>query len=137
MEQVVVIAVFAVCAAVCVKILVVSYLMTVDAVDTKNALLVAESAAESYKAFSGDIGKAAEALGGGRFYLSDYGFVTVYFDGNWQPSSAEEASFVLYLAENDSEPLVMFADISVGRVTSGEEPVDELISLRTALRRNG
>lgn len=49
MEQLIVIAVFAICAAVCVKIMFIARTITVDAVDTRYALLIAESEAEGFK----------------------------------------------------------------------------------------
>ena len=126
MEQIVVITVFAVCAAVCVKILAVSFLMTVDAVDTKNALLAAESAAESHKAFAGETNKIADILGG---YSNGLG-VVVYFDSDWQPVPETYASFVLRLTRHEEESSVILSDITVMRVMED----DELIRLTTAVR---
>jgi len=135
MEQVVVITVFAICAAICVKILVVSYLMTVAAVDTKNALLVAESAAESYKAFSGDLEQVAEVFGGPAVVVTATGYdfesLLLFFDSSWQPVDELDASFVLRLDNNSDEPLINFADITVSRLNA-----DELISLTVAVRGN-
>jgi len=127
MEQIVVITVFAICAAICVYILVISFLMTSSAVDTKSALLVAESAAESYKAFSGDMDRVAEILNGS----ANAGSVLVYFDSSWQPSGPENASFVLLLTERDLESYALLSDISVSRIITG----DELINLTVATRR--
>ena len=128
MEQLIVIAVFAICASVCVKILSVSYLMTVEAVSTRNALLVAESAAESHKAFAGDTVRIAEILGG---WARD-GTVTVYYDSNWQPVSEAYAFFVLRLVRSVADTPIIFADISVSTMLTG----DELVSLTTAVRRS-
>ena len=127
MEQIIVITIFAICAAVCVKILVVSFLMTVDAVDTKNALLAVESAAESHKAFAGDNSSIARILGG---HYNDYG-VIVYFNCDWQSIDiAEDASFVLHLYRYREEPALILSDIFVTRVASG----DQLVSITTAVR---
>ncbi|MDR0273537.1 MAG: hypothetical protein LBI27_09500 [Clostridiales bacterium] len=92
MEQIVVITVFAICAAVCVKILSLSFIMTDDAVVTRNALLAAENAAESFKAFSGDLER-------------------VVLD--------EDDRFDLSVAVRDPEADVIVADITVS--VSGEE----------------
>ena len=127
MEQIVVITVFAICAAVCVKILAVSFLITVDAVDTRNALLVAESAAESHKAFGGDITRIAELLGGAADAIND--IIVIYYDSNWQPVLEAYGSFALRLELYESS--VIFAYITVSR-TDGEE----LISLTAAARRS-
>jgi len=130
MEQIIVITVFAICAAVCVKILVVSYLMTVDAVDTKHALIAAESMAESYKAFAGNTAMVAEIIGGSAGGSYTDGTVTVYFDSNWQPHYEAYAVFVLQLTKRISEPGITLSDITVNRAVTG----DELISLTVAVR---
>ena len=126
MEQIVVIAVFAICAAVCVKILVVSYIMTVDAVDTRNALLAAESAAESHKAFAGDVERIADILSGS----SGGDTVRVFYDSYWQPGGEYGAYFVLYLVRRNAAQPVIFADITVSRTLDD----NELISLTAAAR---
>lgn len=126
MEQIIVITVFAICVAVCVRILVESYLITADAVDTKNALLAAESAAESHRAFFGDREMIADILGGS---VNGSGGLSVYFDDNWQAVSPAEASFVLRLEQTESE--VLLSDITVNRIECGSE----LIGLTTAVRR--
>jgi type II secretory pathway pseudopilin PulG len=105
-EQIIVIAVFAVCAAVCVKILTVSFLMTENAVDTRNALAVAESAAESFKAFNGDVERVFEIMSGD-------------VDG-----------FNLYIDVRE-EMYVLFADIKVTKIDTD----NELVSLTVAVRR--
>ena len=143
MEQLIVIAVFAVCAAVCVNIIVSSYLMTVEAVNTKNALIISESAAETFKATGGDIRRVAEILSGSvnnyNSYTSYYSYYDdnlffVYYNINWQPCSREQASFVLHLARTDTEhQLVIFGDIAVHKKEAG----DELMRLPIAVRRSG
>jgi type II secretory pathway pseudopilin PulG len=113
MEQLVVIAIFAICAAVCVKIISVAYGMTEDAVDTRHALAAAENAAENFKA---GVAQAA----------------TVYYNENWQPVSAEAALFAMFLEERDDEnSRVIFMEISVRRIIDDEE----LIRLSAAVRR--
>ena len=129
MELLVVVTVFAVCAAICVKILAVSHLMTTNAVDTRNALLVAESAAESHKAFGGDTARLAEILNG---YANGADTVRVFYCSDWQPGSIENADFILELITHSADnTAVIFADITVSRVVTG----DELISLTAAVRR--
>jgi len=132
-EQIIVIAIFAVCAAVCVSIITTSYLMTVEAVDTRNALTVAESAAESFKAFEGDVGSVFELLGGqvsGSFGDNN---MTIFYDADWKPSTKEDADFVLNLLVRDDSPLVIFADAKVSRTDDDTE----LVSLTAAVRRFG
>ena len=62
MEQLVVILVFAICAAVTVRIFVGSFLMAENAKHMKNALLIAESVAEVYKATDGDLTEMLKVL---------------------------------------------------------------------------
>ena len=131
MEQIVVITVFAICAAVCVNIIVTSYLMTMEAVDTKNALITAESAAESFKATGGDTRRTTEILSESiSSYFSDNA-ILIYYDNNWKPSGEAQAYFVLQLIKNDADPRVIFGDITI----SNKETGNELISLPVAVRR--
>jgi len=133
-EQIIVIAVFAFCAAVCVNIIVSSYLMTVNAVDTRNALTVAESAAESFKAFEGDTERVFRLLGEPDSGYATHNVLVIYYDANWQPSRESDASFVLRLTTVvDNGSAVVFASISVIKIDDGVE----LISLTVAARRGG
>ncbi|MCL2168457.1 MAG: hypothetical protein FWB74_00360 [Defluviitaleaceae bacterium] len=111
-EQIVVIVVFAICAAVCVFIIAMSYLMTVDAVDTRNALTVAETIAENFKAVQG-----AE-------HYSEH----LFFDSNWLFVAQEDAEFLLTFSRRECEWLV-YADIAVYRI-GGER----LLELTAATR---
>ena len=113
-ELLMVIAVFAICAAVCVYILVSSYLMMTNAVDTKNALLAVESAAETVKAYKG----------------SDGAMLDRYFDSNWQASSQANATFIMTFVSREHTAPIRFYDISLCRLASGEE----LVSLSLAVR---
>ena len=133
MEQLVVIAVFAICAAVCVYILAISYLMTVDSVDTRNALLVAESAAESHKAFGGDLNQIAGIMYG-HDALTDSLFqdgLRIYYCSDWQLVNRDLADFVLHLEHTAVESSVLLADITVSRLLTG----DELVRLTVGVRR--
>ncbi|MCL2386598.1 MAG: hypothetical protein FWC89_03510 [Defluviitaleaceae bacterium] len=120
MEQLVVIAVFAICAAVCVKILFVAHAMMVDAVDTRHALIIAENSAEAFKAFSGDLDMVLEMVGDAEAYFSVDNGLVVYFP-----------YFVLRLETRDAESSVVFADIRVSRAIDDVE----LITLTTATRQ--
>lgn len=81
-EQLIVIAVFALCAIACISILTTSYFMARDSRDTANALIEAQNCAEAFKAFGGN---------------TVFGTV-VYYDKNWQKTDTEnDAEFVLVL----------------------------------------
>jgi hypothetical protein len=142
MEQLVVVLVFAVCAAVSVRILFTAYQKNVDAVDTRMALLAAENVAESFKAFRGDINMVFSAVWGtDDDYPEDEpsNGLIVFLDENWLPTPANDvwrgAAFLLTL-EKREERLLYFADIKVRRVLS-DYIFDEqdLINLTVAARR--
>jgi hypothetical protein len=140
MEQLVVVLVFAVCAAVSVRILFTAYQKNVDAVDTRMALLAAENVAESFKAFRGDINMAFSTVRGTDYEPDEPSIgLIVFFDESWQPTPEGDvwrgAAFLLTL-EKREERLLYFADIKVRRVLDGfifDE--EELINLTVATRR--
>ena len=130
MEQVIVITVFAICAAICVNILSYSFSLTSNAVDTRSALLVAENAAESHKAFRGDIVRMAQSLGGDDTLASNEGALTVFFDSDWLISGESGASFALSVMQR-GEGAVILADITVSRLADS----NDMITLTAAARR--
>ena len=85
MEQLIVIAVFALCAAACVSILTISFIYARDSRNLSRALLAAESAADSFKALSGDAEETAAVLNGFVYHTIYGDALIVYFDENWQP----------------------------------------------------
>ena len=131
MEQIVVIAVFAICATACVYILAISYLLTADSVDKRNALLVAENMAVSHKAFRGDLNQIAKIIYGHDTDFFYQGDLRIYYCSNWQPADWNSADFVLHLEHTAAESSVMLADITVSKILTG----DELVSLTVGTRR--
>ncbi|MCL2201817.1 MAG: hypothetical protein FWB75_07605 [Oscillospiraceae bacterium] len=138
-EQLIVIAVFAICATACISILTNAYFQARDSRDISNALLAAESVAESFKAVSGDFDTAAE-ISGGQAELLDGGYraITVFFDSNWQVSSETAAEYILRLTGNHSAPppavptptpLLTTTTLTVNRISG-----DELVSFPVAVR---
>jgi len=134
MEQVIVIAVFAFSAAICVYILVASHNLTRDAIDTRYALMAAESAAEVYRAFDGEPAQVASILAGTNGFYSD-SIVIIYFDGDWQPVAQGIGNFVLQMALERHANHVQLADISVSRVANAFGEIDELVRFQVAARR--
>ena len=127
MEQLIVIAVFAVCAAACVKILVDSYFVATQTRDLSNAIRVAESGAECYKAASGDVGKIAEILGG---KAENAGTATaiVHYDEDWRVCGEENASYRLRLVrgnKSDGAQELLQGELLVEKIT--DEAVQEII----------
>ena len=132
MEQLIAILVFAFCAAACVKTFVTSYMMVVESNDRNNALIVAESYAEGYKAVHGSLSEASAVLGG--TVSSDEHTLVVYYDKKWQACEAKDAFYILNLINRQQaeiEPTLVLGDISIVK-SSG----DEIISFTTAARSN-
>ena len=131
-EQLIVIAVFAVCAAACVKILTDAYFTTNHSKDVSNALLAAENSAESFKAAGGDLSQVARILGGDASTLNGAPVVIVYFDKQWSAcGDVSGASYVLRLtvSQGNSSSL-QSGDISVEKLT-GEELVALTVTARS------
>ena len=112
-EQIICIAIFAICAAVCIKIITVSYLMTQEAVNTRNALSVAETKIENFKVLQGNVPSQIR-----------------YFDENWTITTSESAYFVMDFVQSSND-LVIFGDVTVSTIDG-----DELLSLQGAARRS-
>ena len=131
MEQLIAILVFALCAAVCVKTFVTSYMMAVESKDKNNALIIAESYAESYKAVRGNLEEASAVLGG--TVLPNENKLVVYYDEKWQICEEKDALYTLNLINRqpkETETTLALGDVSVVK-SSGKE----IISFTTAARR--
>jgi len=126
MEQVIVILVFAFCAAVCVGVFVNSYLITAESKDKTNALIAMESWAESYKAFSGDLVKTADALGAAHPDKEDA--LIVYYDKKWRMCDENEAVYCLKIIKKGLT-LPILCDIITTK-KSGEEIVSFTVAAR-------
>ena len=130
-EQLIVIAVFALCAAACVRILADSYFTANNSRDLSNALLVAESGAESFKAAGGDVGSTASLMGGTAEKSGATGTAIVYFDRQWQVCGESAAFYKLSLACTDpaERPALYEGELLVEKITG-----EELISLTVVAR---
>ena len=120
MEQLIVIAVFAVCAAACVKILTASHFMATDTRDTSFAIRVAENCAECYKAVSGDAGKDAQILGGSTTGADNT--LVVYYDKSWKTCGEKDAAYKLTMAnaapqDAGKAATLTSCDLSVAKLT--------------------
>ena len=132
-EQLIVIAVFAICAVACISILTSAYFTANDSQATNHAILKAESAAEAFKATDGDIEAIANVLGGTSGTAADgVSGVAVYYDSSWQVCSEGNASYQLGLvvyAPGDQKPGLIKGEITVLKIT-GEELVSFPIATR-------
>ena len=131
MEQLIVILIFAICAAVCVQIFVSSYLTTVESKDRSNALIAAESCAESYKATFGNLAETAELLGGELSPEADA--IAVLYDKQWQVCGEADAVYILRLtaARPAADSSLVLGDIFVFKNTDKEA----IVAFTTAARR--
>jgi len=141
MEQIVVITVFAICAAICVNILSHAHSVAGTAVDTRHALMIAENAAESHKAHGGDLMGVSRTLNrAGYNDILGYDMLVIFFDNNWQVSDEPDAQFSLQILQTFDGSIV-YGHITVNRisrvVSSDYETVwqDEMIRITTAARR--
>jgi len=126
-EKLIVVAVFAVCAAACAEIFVESYLMANSARDTNYALAAAKNGAERYKAL-GDLSEIAESLGG-HVSNADGESAVVFYDSDWRVSAEEDAAYVMRISRTDSvSPTV--SELSVEKVT-GEEIISFTVAARS------
>ncbi|MCL2226516.1 MAG: hypothetical protein FWB97_02660 [Oscillospiraceae bacterium] len=120
-EQLIVIAIFAICAAVCISIFANAYFMARDSRDISNALLAAESVAESFKAVSGDFLSAADISGGWAETVDGADAIIVFFDSNWRVSDESEAQYILRLVR-DNPPKhtgLLTSELTVSRTGGG------------------
>ena len=133
MEQLIVILIFALCAAICVKIFVSSYIIASDSKDLNHALLIAESGAECYKAAAGDMESTARILGGS---LQGAGAaLTVFYDDKWRVCGDNEAAYVLRMTDQtaaDAFVSLLRSDLSVEKIAGPET----LIAFSVAVRRD-
>ena len=141
-EQLIVITIFAVCAAICVKIFISSFLTANETRDMNHALIIARNAAECYKVY-GDPGKTAAVLSG-REHALGVPYAAVFYDAGWRVSEAAEAAYVLRLTcrGGNLPPVIgnmppaagaaglLLCEISVEKITG-----EKLIGFTVAARR--
>ena len=135
MEQLIVVAVFAICAAACVRIMTASYYLATDTRDISNAIEVAENCAERYKAVSGDIAKTAELLGGNSFHIDGASIAFVYYDKDWRICNQADAFYKLSLTSGASpagSPTLLQSELMVERLTG-----EVIISFPVAVNKEG
>ena len=112
LELIIAILFFSVASALCVQLFVKSHQMSVKSSDLNHAVLVAQSAADVYKAAGSDPAETARLLGG--LAETSGGTVTVYYDGGWQPTDrAESAVYRLQMNFSTQEDGIMCASIVV------------------------
>lgn len=117
MEQTVMVLVFALAAAVCVRAFVLSDTVSRTSAAQDAAVLQAQSAAEIYKNCRGDAAAAAERFGGS----VKGGVWTVYWDDAWkQVSRAEDASFCLRIRPEKAAARLGSASVKLTEARDGK-----------------
>jgi len=118
-EQLIVIAVFAISAAACTGILTSAYFTAMDSRDTSRAILAAENGAESFKATGGDIDKTAQLLGGISGRVDGETAVIVYYDKQWLVCAENDALYRMLLTGGtvDPELALRTGDLFVEKLT--------------------
>jgi len=134
-EQLIVIAVFAICAVACISILTAAYFNASDSKATSQAIIRAEATAEAFKAVGGDGPAVLDIMGStqNRGMKSGYPAFIIYYDHAWQVSNEENAEFALFLAfypETDQNSGIVRADLTVEKITG-----EELVAFPLAARR--
>jgi len=130
-EQLIVTAVFAICAVACISILTAAYFNANDSKSTSHAILRAESAAEVFKATGGNENDIIDILGGVRNEKSGYPGVTVYYNNVWQISNEDNASYILHIG---FYPTGLSSDFIMAELTVERSTGEELVAFPLAAR---
>jgi len=132
-EQLIVIAVFAICAAACISILTAAYFYADDSKAASNAIIVAGSGAEIFKATGGDFNAVADILGGVSADCESGVAAAVYYNRSWQACSEENASYVLWFLK-DAPYDSGVAEVISGRMVVEKITGEELVAFPVAAR---
>jgi hypothetical protein len=132
-EQLIVIAVFAMCAVACISILTAAYFNANDTRSVSHAVLKAQSGAEVFKATGGDFEAMADILGGFVPAAGDGHAFIIYYDDTWSVCGSDNATYMLYITADESQ---VKGDITLkqGGLTVSRLAGGELISLPVTAR---
>ena len=136
-EQLIVVAVFAISAAACITILASAYFTSVETRDLRKAILVAENVAETFKATNGSTFSVAHVLGGDDKIITksngDNLITTVYYDNDWQVCYESTAAYKLQLIQTINMPDVTHRVVT-GELTVSKLTGEEILSFPVAAR---
>jgi len=133
-EQLIVIAVFAICAVACISILTAAHFNAVESRDVRHAILHAESSAEVFKATGGDFAAVTHIMGGEvRQGAAGTAIVIVFYDNYWKISSEASAAYMLTLEFDAFRSPHDFALVT-GNIVVERVDGDELISMSVTAR---
>lgn len=124
MEQVIMVLVFALVAALCIQAFVLSRTLSIQMTDRDHAMNVSQTLAETVKAYGGDPERVCETLGG----ETDGDRMRFFYDADWNASTETDASFLLVLEQEAGEGFCRNGKVTVTD-SSGER---EIISMNIA-----
>jgi len=131
-EQLIVIAVFAICAAACISIFTAAYFYTNDSAAASKAIVKAENAAEVFKATGGNVADVAEILGG--TVLSTDSSMIVYYNDQWQTCGIIDASYLLSLVAETQTQANQEQSLITGTLTIIRYTGEQLVSFPLVVR---
>ncbi len=124
MEQVIMVLVFALVSAVCIRAFALARTTSVRMGDRDHAVNVSQTLAETLKACDGDTEEVCERLGG----ESDGKRLVFYYDSDWKETAASSASFSMTFAQEKSDGFCRYGRITVSDVSDRQE----IFSMRVA-----
>ena len=139
-EQLIVIAVFAISAAACITILTSAYFTSVESRDIKYAILAAENVAETFKATNGSPESITRLLGGSYENISfDNGtngvVTTINYNSKWQVSDGTDVLYTLKLFQDKPpESLVSVISGHILVIKISDVEYHEIISFPVAVQ---
>ena len=124
-EQIIVIAVFAICAAACARIFTSAYFQSKESKDIRYAIIAAENCAESYKAAGGNLSQVAQILGGVTGIVDGSEAAIVHYDSQWLITGSDDALYRLVIVNGapDSSSALLIGELSVENISDKEPGV--------------
>lgn len=100
MEQIVMLLVFALAAALCLRAFVTSDELSRDSEARDRAAVLCQNAAEAVRGAGGDLEKAAERLGAA--HTEEGGALSIRYNGDWTSSDSSDWTYSLWIRPVDS-----------------------------------
>lgn len=125
MEQVIMVLVFALAAALCIQAFVLARTISIRLTERDHAINLCQTLAETVKAYGGSPEKIIEELGGGMSGEQ----IVFYYDSDWMPlSEAKKADYRVVFEKEERENSCQYGRITV----SDTEKDNEIYSMRIA-----
>ena len=136
-EHIIVIAVFAICAAACARIFTSAYFQSKESKDLRYAMIAAENCAESYKATGGDLGQVARIIGGATGTADGSEAAIVHYDSRWLVTGEADASYRLVIANEAqrSGSALLIGELSIENLADEETGV--ILAFQVIVQQGG